>query len=202
MTAGQVVFIIGISLLLLGIATFLVVIAYRRTRVEGDIPEDATLVLNFMTRHTAGYALGLQTGSLDGQDGRQHVVFVPRDIVPAEDAAAQEVVVDKGFKLDFPRGTLSKRRNVTFLLPKKIEELPKSLQDNEMLGAAITASQIKQRVDNRVTQLLEAGMDAQADLIRRNTSNKFFKDYIDYMEKRVQNLPESKTFSSTDTAPR
>ena len=151
------------------VLTVILVRMFLKEREDDD--SDATLVTNFMSQYTGGYAHGKIVGFIKGKYRNGYKIY-PRGrdykIVKKEktEVKSEIVWVEKCQEVSFPKPTLEKERNVLWILPPNPEDFPENLK-NVAFGQALMKMLIKRKAVMEEVDLIREDANRKKYLLKK-----------------------------------
>lgn len=147
---------------LIGVAV-LIFLLYKKDKVKEDNP----LVINFLSKHSEGRALGIYKESEAGKDGRERIIMSPRDIDfnKMEDVKDVAIITQTSKVLNFSKGQWSKDRNLKVILPANAEDFEKSFTETPF-GRMMAFYVEVDNADKNVKDAMEKGFQIQAQYMK------------------------------------
>ena len=127
------ILIIGIFIIAISFASYLVYDNKKRLKFLADLPNDPIRVINLFASKTKNHAEGYETKDiLYGKDGRVKVSFIATDVERPKYKQEKtnklsyekySLILDKDFRVSLPKGTWSAEKNYVVYLPPRPEML-------------------------------------------------------------------------------
>lgn len=151
-----------------------------------DDDSDKTLVTNFMSQYTGGYAHGVIVDFIKGKHRNGYKIY-PRardlKIVKKEkiEVKPRIVWVEKCQEVSFPKPTLEKERNVLWILPPNAEDFPENLKD-VAFGQALVRMLIKRKAIQEEVELIREDATRKKYLLKKIGGGEATREEIQRIE--------------------
>ena len=171
----------------------IIAIVYVAYREEKHISEPV-IFFNWLSHKTGGRAVGKIISSMKGAGGRHLVEFKPMDIGLEEKKKRiipkkARVILGKGKKVDFPKGTLSGELNLSFGLPKHADDFPDAIKNTEFGKFLMFYTELTNATNNEIDALKE-GFDRQSRHIKEMGFGEVSVERMDQMEGLFKDMLE------------
>ena len=158
--------------------------------VERKEPEDAPIAINFLSHFDGGHFLGIETDSKAAKDGRHFIKILPKDLHPkkmGEDIEEVSVIVGRNKICSYPKGTISKDRNIKVYLPNHPDDLHEAVKDS-ILGRGIMMAIELQNAANAEIESLLKGHERKDEILKRIGHAELSKEFVSLMEEQYQDI--------------
>lgn len=168
----------------LGVWLFIVVFREK----EEDL--DANILLNFLSNRSNGRFLGRELEVTEGKNGRKLIKFEPKDILfkgknKNKPLLPEKVIAGKNKYVNFPRGTLSKDRNISMVLPINPSDLPENIKHTEIGVALMMMTEMKNLAETEIKILREGSMRKDA-MLQKIGDGEISREFMSYTEELVK----------------
>lgn len=173
-----------IALCCLGV--WLVIVFFGNKKLE----KDDTYALNFLSNIEDGYFLGKIVDTITAKNNRKIIEIEPRDINPDEVQKNIKVIVDNDKVIYYPKGTLSKRKNLALLLPPSPSDLSGHVK-NSLLGKALMWAIELDNAAKTQIEILEEGIKRKNNLAKDIGTGELTTKWIEFNRNVLKDYTES-----------
>ena len=141
-------------------------LAYIYYYKEDDI-EDRPLCINWMSQFSGNRFLGIETDSKIGKNGRHIIEYLPLDIHSKNIKSIQReiAIIDKNKIISFPKGSLSRDKNLNMYLPPTASDFNDNIKNTEFGKILMWITELK-NADNTVIDALKESNKRQAAIVK------------------------------------
>jgi fumarate reductase subunit C len=147
-------------------------------------PQDSPINLNFLSHHTGGHFLGVETSSLNAKEGRHFIKMMPKDVnikLKDKDLKEEIIIADKNKIITYPKGTLSPDKNINIILPKHASDLHEAVKNSELGRALMMTIEIVNSANAEINSLLE-GHKRKDEILERIGHAEVSKEHINLLD--------------------
>lgn len=147
-------------------------------------PQDASIILNFLSHLDNGYFLGVETDQSFGKKGRHFIKMIPRDIdakTNPADVKEISIIAGRNKLLPLPKGSLSKRRSVTIILPKDASDYHEAVKNTEFGKIMMLGTEMINAANAEIGSLLE-GHNRKDKIIEKIGHGEVSKEFLTFQE--------------------
>ncbi len=143
---------------------------------------DSTLTLNFLSHFDNGFFIGAETSSVGAKDNYHYIKFLPKDVNVKNNATKikeVDVIVEKNKYLSFPKGTLSKERNISMLLPKTASDFHEAVKDSVIGKGLMLGVELQNAANIEIESLLQGHL-RKDDILKRIGHAEISKEFLSF----------------------
>lgn len=182
------VFIIAAFLILFGLIVWLLSIVFREKKEAKDSPID----LNFLSHFDTGCFIGTEISSVGAKDNYHFIKMLPKDIDidklnKNEVIKPVSIIVENNKICSFPKGTLSKDKNINFLLPKKSSDFHETVKDSIIGKGLMLAVELQNSSNAEINSLIE-GHIRKDEILKRIGNAEISKEFLTFQSELYQDM--------------
>lgn len=195
-------FILFLVVLISIIIYFIFHMLNLKIKKELKIPHKAPILINFVTKKTDGYFIGIVTSNVQKVDKIREIKFVPRDVdldkieEGKREVKEQTILALEHRTLILPRGEPSSDREMIFVFPSNLKDIPERFRKSEFGELLLLMLTLKETGD-QISDALRIKDIVQARYLKKYMSEELSR----WIDTKFKSIEKSTSATEGNTTP-